>query len=113
MGVDVELIRVEQLGTSPRHRRDFEVAVVGDVLFRFAAVLERSQHNGRTPMLDRIDPYGVLELTPAEMTQFIGELDVLVENVQNVGEHRVLDAIRGLAGRCLVDSDLRLRFVGD
>ncbi|WP_123809698.1 hypothetical protein [Micromonospora globispora] len=64
-------------------------------------------------MLDRIDPYGVLELTPAEMTQFIGELDVLVENVQNVGEHRVLDAIRGLAGRCLVDSDLRLRFVGD
>ncbi|WP_319461061.1 hypothetical protein [Micromonospora sp. RTP1Z1] len=113
MGVDVELIRVEQLGTSPRRRRDFEVAVVGDPHFRFAAVLERSQHGGRTPMVDRIDPYGLLELTPAEMTQFLGELDVLVANVQNVGERQVLDVIRGFAERCRVDSDLRLRFVGD
>ncbi len=64
-------------------------------------------------MVDRIDPYGLLELTPAEMTQFLGELDVLVANVQNVGERQVLDVIRGFAERCRVDSDLRLRFVGD
>ncbi len=64
-------------------------------------------------MLDRIDPYGLLELTPAEMAQFLGELEVLAASVQNLGERQVLDAIRGLAKRCLVGSDLRLRFVGD
>ncbi|MCW3816336.1 hypothetical protein ONA91_17975 [Micromonospora sp. DR5-3] len=111
--MDVELVRVEQLGTSPRRRREHEVAVVGDPLFRFAALLERSQHAGRTPMLDRIDPYGSLELTPAEMNQFLGELDVLAALVEDIGERQVLDAVRGLAKRCLADPDLRLRFAGD
>ncbi|MEU5721863.1 hypothetical protein [Micromonospora sp. NPDC047738] len=113
MGVDVELVRVEQMGTSPRRRREREVAVVGDPGFQFAALLQHVQHAGRTPMLDRIDPYGSLELTPAEMAQFLGELDVLAAIVTDLGERQVLDAVRGLAEQCFADPKLRLRFVGD
>lgn len=64
-------------------------------------------------MLDRIDPYGLTELTSTEMTQFLGELDVLVTKVERLDERQVLDAIRRLAEQCRVDPDLRLRFVGD
>ncbi|MER7470796.1 hypothetical protein [Micromonospora sp. NPDC000018] len=90
MGVDVELIRVEQQGTSPRRRRESRVAVIGDVHFHLASVLERVQHRGRTPMLDRIDPYGLLELTSVEMPQFLSELDVLVEEADGTGEEQIL-----------------------
>ncbi|MEU4334780.1 hypothetical protein AB0F59_09155 [Micromonospora lupini] len=113
MGVDVELIRVEQQGTSPRRRRDSQVTMVGDVLSLFTSVLERVQRHGRTPMLDRIDPYGLLELTSVEMPQFLSELDVLVEQAESAGEEKVLAAVRRLAETCRDDKALCLRFVGD
>ncbi|NJC69866.1 hypothetical protein HC031_09060 [Planosporangium thailandense] len=113
MGVDVELIRVEQQGTSPRRRRDTQVAVVADARGRFTEALERVQHGGKTPMLDRIDPYGLLELSPVEMPQFLGELSELVARAEGTAEHEVLAAVRRLAEACRDDSDLRLRLVGD
>ncbi|GAA2188098.1 hypothetical protein [Micromonospora lupini] len=113
MGVDVELIRVEQQATNARRQRDSQVTTVGDVLFRFASVLERVQHHGRTPMLERIDPYGVLELSSVEMPQFLSELDVLVEQAESAGEEKVLAAVRRLAETCRDDEALCLRFIGD
>ncbi|MEU7750896.1 hypothetical protein [Micromonospora sp. NPDC049171] len=112
MGVDVELIRIEQQGTSPRRRHESQVAAIGDVDFHLAAVLERVQRQGRTPMLDRIDPYGLLELTSVEMPQFLSELGVLVES-EGAGEEKILDAVRRLAERCRDSATLCLRFVGD
>jgi len=64
-------------------------------------------------MLDRIDLYGGLELTPAEMPQFLTELDVLLGNAQNFGERDVIRAVRELAERCRDDEDTRLAFIGD
>ncbi|MEV4820934.1 hypothetical protein [Micromonospora sp. NPDC049274] len=113
MGVDVELIRIEQQGTSPRRRRDSQVSVVGDELSHFVSVLERVQHRGRTPMLARIEPYGLLELTSVEMPQFLSELDVLVEQAEGGGEEKILAAIRRLAETCRDGEALCLRFVGD
>lgn len=64
-------------------------------------------------MLDRIDPYGLLELTSVEMPQFLGELNVLVEQAEGPDEERILDAVRRLAETCRDSATLCLRFVGD
>jgi len=113
MGVDVELMRAEQQDTSPRRRRDTQVSVVADVRDRFANALERVQHSGKTPMLDRISPYGLLELSPVEMPQFLGELDELVAREEGAAERDILAAVRRLAETCRDDRNLRLRLVGD
>ncbi|MFG3417967.1 hypothetical protein ACIBTZ_03530 [Micromonospora sp. NPDC049460] len=113
MGVDVELIRVEQQGTSPRRRRESRVALIGDVQFRLASALERVQHRGRTPMLDRIDPYGLLELTSVEMPQFLSELDFLAERAEGAGEEQILSEVRRVAETCRDSEALCLRFLGD
>ncbi|MFF0150178.1 hypothetical protein [Micromonospora sp. NPDC005203] len=57
--------------------------MIGDAEFHLAMVLERVQHHGRT--LDRIDPYGLLVVTSVAMPQFLGELNVLVEQAEGGG----------------------------
>jgi hypothetical protein len=64
-------------------------------------------------MLDRIDLYGVLELSYDEMPQFLGELDQLLGATTDDREREVLEAVHRLAQRCRADRDLALRFVGD
>jgi hypothetical protein len=64
-------------------------------------------------MLDRIDLYGLLELSPDEMPQFLGELDELIGGTDGAGEREVLASVRRLAEACRDGRDLRLRFVGD
>lgn len=113
MGLDVELIRVEQLGTSPRRRRDTQVSVVPDMGDRFADMLARVQYRGKTPMLDRVYPYGLVELAPAEMTQFLSELGEVESSTEGPAEQEILTAVRRLAETCRGDRDLRLRVIGD
>lgn len=113
MGLDVELLRVEQAGTSPRRRRSVELATVGDTRSRFAEAIERAQHQGSTPMLDRIDLYGTLELSWDEMPQFLDELDQLLATAINDQEREVLEAVYRLGERCRADRNLALRLIGD
>ncbi|GIM91286.1 hypothetical protein [Paractinoplanes toevensis] len=113
MGLDVELCRIEQAGTSQRHRRTVELAMVGDTRFRFAEAVQRAQHGGSTPMLDRIDLYGTLELSWDEMPQFLGELDHLLAIAEDDREREVLEAVYGLGERCRDDRSLALRLIGD
>ncbi|MEV8508226.1 hypothetical protein AB0368_25885 [Actinoplanes sp. NPDC051475] len=113
MGLDVELFTFEQEGTSPRRRRSVELAVIGDTRFRFAQAVERAQHCGSTPMLDRIDPYGVLELSSDEMPQFLSELNQMLAAAVDDRDRQVLEAVRSLAERCRDDRHLSRRLVGD
>ena len=96
MGLDVELLRIEQAGTSPRRRKTVELAAVGDTRFRFAEAVEQAQHSGWTPMLDRIDLSGTLELSRDEMPQLLGELDQLLAAAIDDQEREVLVAVHRL-----------------
>jgi hypothetical protein len=89
------------------------MAVLADTRDRFAAAVERGQHRGTTPMLDRVDIYGTLELSWDEMPQFLGELDLLMAAATNDGEREVLQAVRRLGESCGEDRHLALRLVGD
>lgn len=113
MGLDVQLLRIEEMMTSPRRRRSVELAVVGDTRFRFAVAVERAQHGRSTPMLDRVDPYGTMELSCHEMPQFLSELDQLLAVAMDDQEREVLEAVHRLAERCRDDGSLALRLVGD
>lgn len=64
-------------------------------------------------MLDRIDPYGTLELFSDEMPQFLSELDHMLARTVDNGERQVIEAVRSLAERCREDRHLALRLVGD
>jgi hypothetical protein len=112
VGLDVELVRIEQPGTSPRRRQSVELAAVGDTRFLFAESVEQAQHGGSTPMLDRIDLYGTLELSWDEMPQLLGELGQLLAVAVNDQEREVLEAVLRLAEWCRDDRNLALRFVG-
>ncbi|WP_203708594.1 hypothetical protein [Asanoa iriomotensis] len=113
MGLDVELFRIVRVGTSPRRRRTEEIVAVGDIHFHFASAIEKAQRQGTTPMLARLDLYGLLELSSDEMPQFLGELSRLLADTEPEAERKVMLAVRGLAERCAGDRDLGLRFVGD
>lgn len=75
MGVDVVLMTVSRAGTGPRRRKATPAGASltdsGDVLVR---LVDRVRGCGKTPMLERIDPYGDLILTPIEMPQLLEEL---------------------------------------
>jgi hypothetical protein len=64
-------------------------------------------------MLDRVDPYGTLELSSDEMPQFLSELNQLFAAAVDDLEHQVIEAVRGPAERCRDDRHLALRLVGD
>jgi hypothetical protein len=75
MGVDVVLMKVSRAGTSPRRRKVTPVGAsltdLDDVLVR---LVDRLRGCGQAPMLERIDPYGDLILTPVEMPQLLQEV---------------------------------------
>jgi len=103
VGLDVELFAFEQEGTSPRRRRTIELAVVSDSRFQFAQAVDRAQHRGSNPMLDRVDLYGTLELSSDEMPQFLSELQQMLAAAPDDREHQVIQAVRSLAERCRDD----------
>ena len=88
MGVDVVLKQVSQPGTSPKRRRLTQVDVVPDGDDVFARICARS----KLPMLSRVDPYGDVILTAAEMPQFIAEVN---EELGIAGTPSELDFLAG------------------
>jgi hypothetical protein len=85
MGVDVVLMKVSRAGTSARRRKVTPMGASltdsGDVLVR---LVDRVRGSGRAPMLERIDPYRDLILTPVEMPQLLEEL----ARVRSLGRDR-------------------------
>jgi len=74
MGVDVVLMRVTRQGTNTKRRRLAQLAVVTDD----GDVLARKFGQSGKPMLSRVNPYGNLILSPAEMEQYITEAGALI-----------------------------------
>ncbi|MFI2435550.1 hypothetical protein [Streptomyces sp. NPDC018693] len=109
MGVDVVLQRVERRGTSPRRRRLTQVEVVPDGSGLFARICG----SVGTPLLNRVDPYGDLVLTTAEMPQFLSEIDAARAVARTDTERRLLADIRALAERCAQDTSTELHLQGD
>ena len=108
MGVDVVLMRVTSQGTSPKRRRRSQLAVIGDE----RDVTARKFRDSGKPMLSRVDPYGDLILSSAEMEQFIAEAAPLVIGA-NEADAAHLGRILELARRCRDDSGTELHFQGD
>jgi hypothetical protein len=64
-------------------------------------------------MLERIDPYGDLVLSSAEMEQFVTELAVLRQRGGAFPHGALLARIEQVARQCSGDPDLQLRIEGD
>ncbi|MEW9527749.1 hypothetical protein [Microbispora sp. NPDC049125] len=111
MGVDAVLVRVEQHGTSPKRRKLAPIAVAPDPKDVFVRLVGQVRGRGTHPMLERVDPYGSLILSPAEMPQFLAELARLPTSAaQDVEAIRRLE---DLARRCAADPATELHLDGD
>ena len=95
MGVDVVLMRVARQGTSPKRRRLLPLASVADE----GDVIARTFSQSGKPMLSRVDPYGDLVLSPAEMDQFMAEAESLAAGA-NVTDADRIRRVLELARRC-------------
>lgn len=108
MPLDILLVAVSQRGTSSRRRTLRTLAAACDTegeLVRLAAA------SGR-PLLAKIDPYGDLVLTSAEMEQLLAELRSL-DGATSGTAARIVDEVVGLAERCTVDATTELHLIGD
>jgi hypothetical protein len=108
MGVDVVLMRVAWQGSSPKHRRLRPLASVGDE----DGVIARTFSGSGKPMLSRVDPYGDLVLSPAEMGQFIAEAESLAAGA-GVAVAGLIRRVLELARRCRDMPGTELHLQGD
>jgi len=108
MGVDVILMRVTRRGTSTKRRRLTQLAVVTDD----GDVLARDFGQSGKPMLSRVNPYGDLILSPAEMEQFITEAGALIAGADEVGADRIRRVLE-LARQCRDEPGTELHLQGD
>lgn len=108
MGIDVVLMEVSRPGTSPKRRQLRQVALVADADDVLAGALPAS---GK-PMLSRVDPYGDLILTPAEMDQFIAEAESLLADADVTEAERINLALE-LARQCRDNPCYELHLQGD
>lgn len=105
MGLDANLVHVENPGTSPRRRRLTVVdSVFDDDIFR------KLCEQARSPTLQRTSPWRDLRLTSNDMPQLIHELDALRTTTGDFATRHLLDALLALARRCsdLPGSELHL-----
>lgn len=109
MGIDVVLMQVTQRGTSPKKRRLTTVEFVQDGADLFSGLCV----NSSLPMLNRVDPYRTQILTPADMPQFISEVEATCDLVKGQQERDILEKIRELAERCAEAASLELHLQGD
>ncbi|MFZ3566704.1 hypothetical protein ACOKM5_06990 [Streptomyces sp. BH097] len=109
MGIDVVLMQVTQRGTSPKKRRLTRVECVQDGADLFSGLCVTSG----LPMLNRVDPYRTRILTPADMPQFISEVEATCDLVKGQQERDILERICELAERCAEAAGLELHLQGD
>ncbi|MGY0489438.1 hypothetical protein [Streptomyces sp. WG-D5] len=109
MGIHVVLMQVTQPGTSPKRRRLTWTDSVQDDADLFSGLCV----NSRLPMLNRMDPYRTHILTPADMPQFLSELEATRTLVNGLQEQNILDKIRTLAKQCAETTSLELHLQGD
>src|SRR4051794_16965695 len=109
VGVDAMLNAVSQPGTSSRRRQLAQLDVVPDSGDVFAEICGRS----RLPMLRRVDPYGDLVLTSAEMPQFLDEVEIELKLTAVDQERTLLAAVHDLAERCAAEPSTELHLQGD
>ena len=109
VGADVVLIRLRRSGSNPSRWRQEHLDVALDPSDLFAGLCGSCG----LPMLERIDPYGSLVLSSAEMDQFIMELSAVRQQEKARRSGELLDRIEQLARRCSADPDLQLRIDGD
>jgi hypothetical protein len=113
VGVNVEL---RQHGPQPRKGRAKTTLVeqIGDRDDLFVGLLNNVYNTGRTPTLDRIDPYGTVVLSGADVTRLLAELPILAAVAGGAAEKDFLASLERLARRCAANhADHRLHFVGD
>ncbi|MEU7888660.1 hypothetical protein AB0B54_24415 [Microbispora bryophytorum] len=113
MGVDAVLMRVEQPGSSPKSRRLTPAAVALDHNDSFVRLVDQIRGRSVNPMLERIDPYGSVILTSAEMPQFIEELARLRAFAVTAEDVRVIREFEDLARECAANPALELHLDGD
>jgi len=108
MGVDVILMRVTRRGTSTKRRRLTQLAVVTDD----GDVLAREFGQSGKPMLSRVNPYGNLILSPAEMEQYITEAGALIAGADEARADRIRRVLE-LARQCRDKPGTELHLQGD
>ncbi|MDH2429678.1 hypothetical protein [Sphaerisporangium sp. TRM90804] len=113
MGVDAVLMRVEQQGTSPRRRSLTAVGTAVDRNDALVRLVDQTRGRSATPMLQRLDPYGSVIFSSAEMPQFLEELTRLEALAETSEELRVIQAFEELAHECAADPTLELHLDGD
>jgi hypothetical protein len=80
----------------------------------FAGLLDKVYNSGRTPTLDRIDPYANVILSGPDVEKFVAEISTLKAYATSDEEKRQLAAIEALARRCTRETPQHhLHFVGD
>ncbi|GAA2811307.1 hypothetical protein [Kribbella solani] len=109
MGVDVVLKQVSRPGTSSKRRRLTQLDIVPDTDDVFARICERS----KLPMLSRVDPYGDLILTAAEMPQLLEEVETERKLTTDDQERVLLAAVHHLGERCSTEPYTELHLQGD
>ncbi|MCM0678778.1 hypothetical protein NCC78_29490 [Micromonospora phytophila] len=113
MGVDVVLYRA--VGAGPgRGRVSYVPAEVlpdpDDVLLD---LIRRVRGGGRTPLLDRVDPVGLLVVSADRTPQLLAELRCLAEVARTNPEMTHVRRLDRLARRCRQDREMEIRFEGD
>jgi hypothetical protein len=111
--VNVEL---RAQGPKPRKGRapTTVLEMVVDADDTFVGLLNNTYNSGRTPTLDKINPYANVILSGPEVRQFADELAALWSYASSAAERQQLAAIEALAKKCLDrGSECHLYFVGD
>lgn len=109
VGADVVLIRLHRAGSNPSRWRQERLEVVSDAGDHFAGLCGGCG----LPMLERVDPYGSLVLSSAEMDQFMAELATLRQGEKARPHSALLARVEQVAWQCSTDPDLQLRIEGD
>ncbi|TCB87374.1 hypothetical protein E0H26_29005 [Micromonospora zingiberis] len=113
MGVNVEL---RHQGAKPRKGRTptTTVEMVVDADDIFSGLLNKCYQSGRTPTLDKIDPYANTIIRGSDVNAFIQELPILEKYARTAPEKRQIARIETMSRKCLAKiEDHHLHFVGD
>ncbi|RKN49318.1 hypothetical protein [Micromonospora endolithica] len=111
MGVDVVLYRAVSVGTG--RRRHVPMELLPDPDDALLDLVRRVRGTGRTPVLDQVDPVGLLVVPADWADSLLAELDRLAEAARGPAELAHVHRLEGLVHRLRADREMELRFEGD